>query len=300
MGIDPRVLSLVLAIAEHGTFNRAAKALGISQPALSKKISLIERRLGAKLFERGARGSTLTEAGTVIVRSAHNLHNILERARKDIAAEPARPTGALVVGATPSMMLGLVPEALTRLAKQQQHLRITIVEGLDDQLTPALARGELDLLIGPLEPLHAAPDGLTQEKLADESFGVGLAPGHRLAGHKKLRLADLHEEPWILPTPGSSFHRTVEAMFMTAGLPWPSNFIQTNSLHTHEQLVLTTGRVALLTSAELVSRRTDIRVVSLEGAPVRTIGVRRQAGMLLPPLADRLLACLRILATKLR
>ena len=55
MNIDPRHLTLVLAVTRHGSFNRAAEALGISQPALSKSIALLERRISAKVFERGPR-----------------------------------------------------------------------------------------------------------------------------------------------------------------------------------------------------------------------------------------------------
>ena len=295
MAIDPRHLRLVLAVVEHGTFNQASKALGISQPALSKNIGLLEQRLGTKIFERGARGVTLTDAGQVIARSASNVHHILERTREEIAANRKAMSGPIVVGATPSMMLGLVPEALSHLARLEPHFKITIREGLDDQLTPALLMGEIDLLVGPLASLRTATEEyeVSQIELAREPFCIGFAPSHRLASAVEVHLAELADESWILPTQGSSFHRTVEALFIAAGIAWPTDVIETNSLHAHERLVVMTGRVAIVTRAQLVSRRTDIRAVPLVGAPLRPIGVRRRHGIVLPPLADRFLEQLR-------
>src|SRR5262249_44071374 len=149
-------LTAVLTIVRHGTFHRAADALGVSQPALSKTISLLERRIGYKVFERGARGVKLTEIGQIVVRRAEQLDLLLARMREELSLFSQHREGPLVVGTTPSMMLGLVPEALARLGVSHPNLVVRLVEALDDQLTPALERGEIDLLVGPVLGLHPA------------------------------------------------------------------------------------------------------------------------------------------------
>lgn len=293
MRVDPRHLGLVLAIVKHGTFNRAAEALGMSQPALSKSIALLERRLGEKIFERGARGSTLTEAGTIIARSAENVEQLISRVKQEIDAKAHRSQGPLWVGATPSMMLGIIPEAVTRLVKSGHHLNLSLVEDLDDKLTAALLHGKIDLLVGPVAGLHPGPAEIIEEALAEEPFQIGVPVGHPLAGKKSLKLADLIDEAWVLPAPGSSFYRTVEAMFIATGTPWPQNVIATNSLVALERLVATAGGIAILTPAQLFTRPSSIIAIPVEGAPVRAIGVRRLKGIRLPALADLFLAELR-------
>jgi DNA-binding transcriptional LysR family regulator len=115
---------------------------------------LLERAIGAKVFERGARGSTLTPVGEIVARNARNVDCLLSRVHKEIQSHSVSVSGPITVGATPSMMLGLVPAALTRLSVEFPRMAVTLIEGLDGQLIPALERGEIDFLVGPLDGLH--------------------------------------------------------------------------------------------------------------------------------------------------
>jgi DNA-binding transcriptional LysR family regulator len=284
--IDPKHLSLVLAVAEYGTFGRAAEAMGVCQPALSKSIALLERRLGTPLFDRGPRGSTLTDAGRIVARRAQGLEWLVARIQDEIKASTDRLDGPIEIGATPSMMLGLVPKALSLTLDCHPRLIVNITEGLDDALTPALQRGEIDLLVGPAAALHPVPPDLIEMSLAEEALFVALPPGHRFSGAEAICLEDLRDEAWVLPAPGSSFHRVVEALFLTSGIPWPTHVIGTNRLHIHETLVLRNGRIAILTATQLLGAATSLQAVSLKGAPRRALGVKRRKGVKLPPPAE--------------
>ena len=197
MRIDPRHLRIVLAIAQHGTFNRAAASLNMSQPALSKSISLLERALGVKLFDRGKQGTSLTE----------------------------------------------IP-------------------------------------------------------IFKENLFVAVPSNHRLHQAKKLRIADLVEEAWILPSSGSSFHRIVEALFVAANKQLPENTIITNSLQMQEQLVQSTGRLCLMTPVQFLGRKPPFRLVPLQDAPNRVIGIRHlrknQISMLAQEFINAVNACQKI------
>lgn len=299
MRIDPRHLNAVRAIVEHGTFSRAADALGVSQPALSKSISLLERRLGARLFERSARGSTLTEAGQVVARHAAGLDMLLVRLQEEVAARSERRDGPLNIGATPSMMFGLVPEALTRTLAANPRLIVNIREDLDDALYPLLRRGDIDLLVTPLEDSQPVSADLVEIRFANEPVFVVLPAGHALSEAKRLRLADLRDEAWILPTAGGSFHRLAQALFIHAEVRWPQNAIGTNRLHVYPRLVIETGRVAIATAAQLLGAPDSIVAVPLAGAPRRPLGIKYRHGVKLPPAAEEFIGKLREVAADL-
>ncbi len=286
MRVDPRHLRNALAIAKFGTFNRAAEELGMSQPALSKSIVLLEAALNTRLFDRGKRGTRLTEAGRILIAGAHNIENLLERTQQAIRLHERGGLGPLVIGATPSMLLGVVPHAITELSKDYDSLSITVVEGLDGALVPGLQRGEIEILVGPLSNATAAEREFTQIPLIREKFYVSLPPGHEFASRQEINLAELADARWALPTPGSSFYKTIEAMFLAKGVAVPANAISTNSLTMQEQLVKTTGCVCLVTPAQFMGRSVDVDFRPVADGPWRTIGVRHLAEQELSPVAQ--------------
>lgn len=293
MTIDPRHFRILLAVIEHGTFNRAAAALSLSQPAISKAIAQLERSLGAKLFERGKQGTKPTKAGLLAARSATNIDWAIKHAQAEIRASTENLVGPLVIGATPSMILGLLPRALSLLAKTHPDASVVINEGLDDLLLPALDCGEIELLVGPVESIRPSDNRIVQVTLAKEPFLLGVPHDHRLSGRAKLAIAELSDEAWILPIEGSSFYRIVEAMFLTSGRPLPVNAIHSNSLAMQEQLVRGTGRISLITPAQFLYRAAPFKIIRLANPPVRSIGVRYRADVTLSPIAEQLVASLR-------
>lgn len=296
MIVDPRHFRILLAVIEHGTFNRAATALSLSQPAISKAIAQLERSLGAKLFERGKHGAKPTTAGLIAARAATNIDWAIRHAKAEIRASAEHLAGPLVIGATPSMTLGLVPRALGLLAKACPDAAIVVNEGLDHLLLGALERGKIELLVGPVGSLRPSGDWIVEIPLVREPFLLGLPHGHRLSGRAELAIGELSDEAWILPSEGSSFHRIVEAMFLACGKQLPLNAIHSDSLAMQEQLVVGTGRLCLVTPAQFLYRPAPFKIVRLANPPDRWIGIRHRADVTLSPLAERLLAGLRDLA----
>lgn len=275
--IDPRHLTLVLAVTRHGSFNRAADALGMSQPALSKSIALLERRIGAKVFERGPHGSILTPVGQVVALRGENLEHLLGRMHDDIDKASRQEAGSLVIGATPSTMPGLVPDAVIRLTRRFPSAKVTVVEGLDDHLAPLLDTGEIDVLVGPVNTLPQCEGPSTSLPVAEDHFFVTLPRGHPKAKASSLSVADLSGERWLLPNPGSSFHRAIEALFITAGIPWPRQALCTNSIAIHARMVASGGFVGIATSAQMIDRDHAIALVPLSGIQPRMLGLRKIA-----------------------
>jgi DNA-binding transcriptional LysR family regulator len=292
LNIDPRHLPAVLAIVEHGSFVRAAEALGMSQPALSKNIALLEYRLGARLFIRGPKGAVLTEAGEVVARSARNLDSVIRRAQDEIEALAGGSEAALTVGVSPSLMLRLVPQTLARLSNEGLASDINLVEGLDDALTTALRDGQLDMVVGPIQELHGAPSDLVETRLALDRYFIGMNPRHPLAARQSLQMAELADQQWVLPLPNSTHYRVVEGLFTAAGLAWPKGVIATNSPQTLERLIGATDRLCLITGAMFLGGPGAILPIPLDNAPVRSIGVKQRRDHLPPRLAERFVAAL--------
>jgi len=279
-------LKALLAVAEQGSFNRAAAALQTGQPAISKSIALLERAARVPLFERGPRGAVLTPAGEILTRTAAAMVHLIEDAVEDIEALAQGGAGRLIVGATPSTTMGLVPLACSRLGSRIRNAELIIREGLDTDLLPALERGEIDLLVGPVADLQALPQHLVEATLFEEGLSIGVRPGHPLAKRESVTLGELVEAAWIMPVAGSKFHQLVEAMFLASALPWPTNIITTNSLAAQEIIALDSDRLLLTTGIQYVARSSALAVIPVQGSPRRRIGWRRLKKLRPSPLLD--------------
>ncbi|WP_313442209.1 LysR family transcriptional regulator [Novosphingobium sp.] len=286
MRIVPRHLQAVLAVVEHGSFGRAADALGMSQPALSKNIALLEKRIGAKVFDRGARGSSLTDAGRIIARRAADLDSLLFGVEEELRGHVRDLVGPLKVGATPPVMIGLVPEAMSRAAQAVPNMIASITAGLDVNLVPALQRGEIDLLVSSNDDIHAVPPDLVHARLMDEYFLIGVAPRHRLAGEPQIRIEDLREEAWVLPSEATMSHQILDALFTAAGVPWPERAIHTDAVAAQERLICNANRVAVVSRLQLVGRDLPFPAIPLAHAPSRVVGVKQRKNVAPSPLAE--------------
>jgi len=291
MTIDPRHLANLLAIATHGSFNRAAAALNLSQPALSKSIALLEHRLGVSVFDRTTRGSTLTKAGEILLRRARSLETLISDAEAEVHMQAGGVEGPLRIGATPSVMLDLIPAVLEQVTAGRGACSISVVEGLDDHMMPALLRGEIDLLVGPVGGLRPPPDSVVEQFLCDDPFLLATGAAHRLAERHEITLDELADEAWVLPMPGSLFHRHVEGLFMAAGIAWPKDAIHTNSLALSEQLVLEGRRIMLMTWLQgMTPGGRGLKHITLPGAGTRRIGIRHRKETALPALGEAVVA----------
>lgn len=299
--IDPRQLANLLAVATHGSFNRAATARGISQPALSNSIAQLERRLGVKVLERTRRGSELTAIGQILVRSAQVLETLLVQTSEQVRLQRLGIVGPLRIGVSPSLLLKFMPDLVAQLHRRQPALSLSVVEGLDDQLLPALQTGELDLVLGPVSGLFGTPADITEQALFEDPFSIGVSADHALSQRSSLTLAELRDAAWVVPRAGSAYRRHVESLFTAAGLPWPINVIETSSLTLVECIVAQTDRVTLITELQAAMHNTwHIRAIPLSNAGRRILGVKWRSGMQPSPLAEQVIQVAHELAKRYR
>lgn len=272
---DYRQLLYLLAIAECGSFSRAATSLRMSQPALSNSIASLEQRLNAKLLNRGRSGATLTDAGHVLVRHARILQTQMGRAMEEIDLLGQACSGPLVVGVTPVAAASLVPRALARIKRDMPTLAIRVHETVFKEGMEGLLSGALDLMVGPIG-VYPPVDGIEEQRLAVDPFTIVVRKGHALAKRRSVSLRQMTNVEWVLPSDHSAFHKQLEALFVVAGLGWPKNAIKTNSMMAMKSIAMYSDCVALMPKqlVELERKAGMICTIRLlEGDISRALGI---------------------------
>src|SRR5881628_1632910 len=148
LGVELRHLAALKALAEEGSFGRAAVALGYTQSAVSQQIAALERAVGARLVERpgGPRPVTLTEAGRLLLRHAESIIARLQAAQADLAALSEGSAGTLRIGTFQSVGKKLLPTLMRRFAQGWPDVEIELRESHSDlELAAMVERGELDV-----------------------------------------------------------------------------------------------------------------------------------------------------------
>ncbi|MFF1920912.1 LysR family transcriptional regulator [Streptomyces sp. NPDC058221] len=186
---DLRVLRYFVTLAEHRTFARAAEALHLTQPSLSRQIRRLEQQLGARLLDRTPQGSRLTAAGEVFLPGAKALLRTAgtTAALARAAAEPARIT----IGYTTNI---IVTPAARELRRRHPEADVNTAHLSWDQVRPALLDRRVDAVVTRL-PLQTAKLHVTI--LYDEPRVLVVPIDHRLAGRESVALADFADEPLI-------------------------------------------------------------------------------------------------------
>ena len=216
--MEIRQLQAFAAIAHAGNFTRAARALGVAQPALSQRLRALEVELGVVLVERGNRTGGLTEAGRELLVRAERILAEVHDAGEEIAAHARLGRGTVRLGcALQTLLEGRLAPLLARFHAAHAGVRIVVSEAHTEQVFELLGRGEVDLGLvhlgragdGQVVGAEAAREGVVLLRLYREPLVVIVAPGHRLAARPGVRLDDLHDEDFVTFGPGSTVRRLI-------------------------------------------------------------------------------------------
>jgi DNA-binding transcriptional LysR family regulator len=210
--LDPRRLLTFREVALQRSFSRAAESLSLSQPAVSQQIAALERQLGTPLLERRPGGLELTAAGRLALDHAESVAAHLARADTQLAELVSAERRRLRVGAFPSALATVVPAAIARLVEAEPELEADVREGRNAQLAAAVRDGELHVAV--LFQDAAQPrredEGTRRVDLFKEPFVAMLPPNHRLAGRKRIRVAELADDAWMMPSRSGILQRACE------------------------------------------------------------------------------------------
>lgn len=186
-------LRYFVAVAETGGFCKAAALCRIAQPSLSQQVRRLEQSLGARLFDRLARGTTLTDAGRELLPRARRILAQVREAQ-DCLTGPARAE-RLAIGAIPTIAPHVLPAILASVCREHPACELVVREDYTERILEAVVSAELDAAIVATMPDHPA---LTGEPLGDDPFLLAAAQAHPLATRDRVSLADLDEQPFVV------------------------------------------------------------------------------------------------------
>jgi DNA-binding transcriptional LysR family regulator len=201
--------------------------------------------------------------------------------------------GPLKIGATPSVLPLLVPTALALMKHSDLSSMIEVIEGLDQSLTPKLQTGSLDIVVGPVAEMFTDSPDIKETMLLRDPFCIAVGDHNRHSARTNTSLADLDGDAWVLPRKGSTYREHVEALFMTAAVPWPSDCIFANSLPLLEAMICFSNRVTIVSPVQIRPPVSGFKVIGLDGGGYRQIGYKVRAKGRLSPLGQQFVSCLQ-------
>ena len=279
-----RELKTFLAVVRHGTFGRAAAAIGLTQSAVSAQIQRLEANLGRPLFDRTGRAAVLNDAGRQTIAIAGELLAVFERLGRPGDGGAA---GVLRIGAIASAQTSLLVGAIERSRTQSPDWHIKVLPGVSLNLLAQLDAGELDLAVM-IKPPFGLPSEIRWQTLVEERF-VLLA--RRELGAQPWR-ALLGSQPFIRYDRGSYGGRLVQRFLRRAHLA-VRDVVELDELQAIVCLVERGVGVALVPRAASLRIPRALAVIELgDDGFKREIGVARREARAESPAAARFAACL--------
>jgi DNA-binding transcriptional LysR family regulator len=248
--VDLQQLRYVVAVAELGNFTRAAERCFVVQSALSHQVAKLEQELGAQLFHRNSRSVALTPAGAAMLPAARDCLAAAERAQAEVFAATGEIRGRLAVGMIPTAAAVDVPAALRAFHQKYPHVRISLLTGGSDYLADQVRDRLLDIAFLGLAEGVDIPN-LNSRQLTRDPLAALLAPDHRLAGRKRIRLEAISTEEFVDFPAGTTGRVQADRAFDAAGLKRTVAFEITDP-HVMARLVAEGLCVALLASTYAV------------------------------------------------
>ncbi|WP_271410943.1 LysR family transcriptional regulator [Pseudomonas sp. Q1-7] len=216
--METRDLEYVLLVWKLASIGKAADALGMTQPALTKAVRRVEDQLGVPLFERGALGVRPTAAGELFLIRAQRLQRDYDDALSEMRSIGKGEQGMISVGYSPSFSDKLLVAACRRLMRERPAAKLRIRCRLAQELLDLLRAGELDIA---LVPAPAEDHELHVDTLFHDQLIIVADAAHPLVGKEGVRLAELQGEEWLLPEASLPVRHMIEQAFVSRGLARP-------------------------------------------------------------------------------
>lgn len=200
MALDLQKLRQVIALTEHGSFVRAAAALHISQPALSRSIQNLEARFGSDLFLRSSSGVVPTDLGRIYVQKARDLLRMADELEREAVHHGRLETGRVAVGGGPYPAEAVLARAAARFVEAYPGISVKVVARDWDELARRLRSRELDFFVAETSTLQREPDLEVTPFSSRRPIYLVARAGHPLAGRRNVTVADALEWPFATPS----------------------------------------------------------------------------------------------------
>lgn len=189
--VEVRHLRYFLAVAESGSFSRAADRLQITQPSVSQQMRDLEAGLRVTLFQRRGKRILLTSAGVVFQEHARTVLRQLETCLQELGSEPGQLRGILRIGVVPILNVPLVPPLLGAFAAAHPGINLVVEEISSTEIETALEEGRMDVGLG-FVTRHSP--NLRYERLCDDEFALIVSVKHPWAKRRTIDFSELHQQ----------------------------------------------------------------------------------------------------------
>ncbi len=211
--MDIRQLNALVAVADHGSFSAAARALSTVQSNMSAHVARLERELGTVLVDRSS--GLLTPEGEVVVTRARRVLAELDAVGSDVASLRANPVGRARLGVIGTTARWLAPSLLDTMAERHPGVELAVIDATSSSLLLALTSGHLDLAVLNL-PVDD-PEVATEQLFVEDRLLV-VPEGHPLAASDRITLGDLNDQPLLLEPKGTAFRDELDQACAAAGV----------------------------------------------------------------------------------
>ena len=212
MNVSLRQLRSFVAVAESQSFSRAADALALTQPAVSRNVTELEQVMGLRLLHRTTREVELTDAGRLLLGNVTRVLEDLDACLLEIQGLATQRKGRVKVASSPTLSAHLLPQCIAR--SKQQGVTIKLLDRIQSDVLLSVRSGEVDfgVLIDPSEK-----QDLQLQTILSEPFYLVCLSSHRLARKKEVHWAELAHEPLVLLDHSSGSRRLIDAALQTLG-----------------------------------------------------------------------------------
>jgi DNA-binding transcriptional LysR family regulator len=288
-----RQLEILLAVADTGSMAKAATRLAITQPAISRALADAEHALGVPLFERGAHGVEPTQYGKALLKHGIAAFDELDQGIKEIDFLADPTAGELRIGTPAGLSEGIVLDAINRLSRQYPRVVFHVVIATGNALIDQLRERKVEL---GFDRQAVGQEDLNLELLYDEPLVVVAGAHNQWVRRRKIGLADLMNEPWTWPPPGSSYDALIIEAFRANGLTAPCATLYSHAINLRISLAATGPFLAVVNAGVMTKsgKYPAIRKLALELPTTRRelhlITLKKR---ILSPFAQRFVECVR-------
>ena len=294
-------LHVLMTVVQAGSMGKAAQILNTTQPNISRSIGELEQALGVRLLDRHRQGIEPTEYGHALLDCGVAVFDDLRQGVKNIAFLADPTAGELRIGTTTFLAASFVSALVDRLSRRYPRIVFHLVTGYTETLHRELAERNVDLLIirgsGPI-----ADPRYDFEFLFDDSYVVAAGPQNQWVRRRRIEIAELVNELWVLPPPDSVIGSIVMDAFRASGLDYPRVSVVTDCPHMRISL-LATGRFVTVFPASafrFLTKRSELKILPVELPTARRPnGIATLKNRALSPVAKLFMDCAREVAKPL-
>ena len=270
-----------LAVAETGAITEAAERIGITQPALSRRIQQLEDQLGVRLLERGRKGAVLTEIGRLVQVEAQGVVARYERMREIVSSHQRLEGGTVRIGGGATAVSFILPEAIAAFQAAHPRVRFQLREAGSSEIADDVVAGRLELGV---VTLPVRDRELEVTALATDRIVLVARRDHPLAHAQRVRIQQLADQAFVAFEAGSALRQIIDGKLREAGVE-VKVVMELRSIAAILRMVSTTGNLAFV-SLLGVEQQSDVVGLPVQGLRIeRRLAVIARRGVGLSPAA---------------